>query len=131
VKNTTSALTGAVGGSNATDFGALTGTYTITNGILKNNDLKLTSPEMPMTGAGTVDLPKQEVNYRVTPNVAGLLAVPVDITGPWDNLSYRPDLAGIAKGLAQDPGKALDALKGGGSGAGGAAGNLLKGLLGK
>lgn len=131
VKNVTSALTSAVGGSNATDFGALTGTYTISNGILKNNDLKLTSSEVPMTGAGTVDLPRREVNYRVTPNVAGVLAVPVDITGPWDNLSYRPDLAGIAKGLAQDPGKALDALKGGGSGAGGAAGNLLKGLLGK
>ncbi|HEX3973284.1 MAG TPA: AsmA family protein [Stellaceae bacterium] len=126
-KNVTSALTGAIGGSNATDFGALTGTYTITNGILKNNDLKLTSSEVPMTGSGTVDLPQRQVNYRLTPNVAGLLAVPVDITGPWDNLSYRPDIAGIAKGLAKDPGKALDVLKGGGSG----AGSLLKGLLGK
>ncbi|HXR85941.1 MAG TPA: AsmA family protein [Stellaceae bacterium] len=131
VKNTTSALTSAVGGNNKTDFGSLTGTYTIANGILKNNDLKLTSPEVPMSGAGTVDLPQRTVNYRVTPNVAGLLAVPVDITGPWDNLSYRPDLAGIAKGLAQDPGKALDALKGGGGSAGSAAGGLLKGLLGK
>jgi len=131
VKNTASALTGAIGGNNATDFGSLTGTYTIANGILKNNDLKLNSPEVPMTGAGTVDLPQRTVNYRVTPNVAGVLAVPVDIIGPWDNLSYRPDLAGIAKGLAQDPGKALDALKHGGSGAGSGAGNLLKGLLGK
>jgi AsmA protein len=131
VKNTTSALTSAIGGSNKTDFGSLSGTYTITNGILRNNDLKLTSPEVPMSGAGTVDLPQRTVNYRVTPNVAGLLAVPLDITGPWDNLSYRPDLAGIAKGLAQDPGKALDALGKGGSGAGSAAGGLLKGLLGK
>ncbi len=131
VKNTAQALTSAIGGNNATDFGALTGTYTITNGILKNNDLKLTSSEVPMTGAGTVDLPQRTVNYRVTPNVAGVLAVPVDVTGPWDNLSYRPDLAGIAKGLAEDPGKALDLLKGGGSGAGSGAGNLLKGLLGK
>jgi AsmA protein len=129
VKNTASALTSAVGGNNKTDFGALTGTYTITNGILKNNDLKLTSPEVPMSGAGTVDLPQRTVDYRVTPNVAGVLAVPVDITGPWDNLSYRPDLAGIAKGLAQDPGKALDALKNGGGGS--SAGGLLKGLLGK
>jgi AsmA protein len=128
VKNVTQALTSAIGGNNATDFGALTGTYTIANGILKNNDLKLTSPEVPMTGAGTVDLPQRQVNYRLTPNVAGLLAVPVDVTGPWDNLSYRPDLAGIAKGLAQDPGKALDLLKNGGSGG---AGGLLKGLLGK
>jgi AsmA protein len=71
------------------------------------------------------------VNYRLTPNVAGLLAVPVDITGPWDNLSYRPDLAGIAKGLAKDPGKALDVLKNGGGSAGSSAGSLLKGLLGK
>jgi AsmA protein len=131
VKNTASALTGAVGGSNATDFGALTGTYTIANGILKNSDLKLTSPEVPMSGAGTVDLPARTVNYRLTPNVAGVLAVPVDITGPWDNLSYRPDLAGIAKGLAQDPGKALDVLKNGGGSAGSSAGSLLKGLLGK
>jgi AsmA protein len=131
VKNTASALTGAIGGSNATDFGALTGTYTISNGILKNNDLKLTSPEVPMTGAGTVDLPQRQVNYRLTPNVAGVLAVPVDVSGPWDNLSYRPDLAGIAKGLAEDPGKALDLLKQGGSGGGSGAGNLLKGLLGK
>ncbi len=131
MKNATSALTSAIGGSNATDFGSLTGTYTITNGILKNNDLKLSSPEVPMTGSGTVDLPSRQVNYRVTPSVAGLLAVPVDITGPWDHLSYRPDLAGIAKGLAQDPGKALDVLKGGGSGAGSNAKQLLKGLFGK
>ena len=66
-----------------------------------------------MTGAGTVDLPQRTVNYRVTPNVAGVLAVPVDVTGPWDNLSYRPDLAGIAKGLAEDPGKALTRRQGG------------------
>jgi AsmA protein len=131
VKNTAQALTSAIGGNNATDFGALTGTYTIANGILKNNDLKLSSPEVPMTGAGTVDLPQRTVNYRLTPNVAGVLAVPVDVVGPWDNLSYRPDLAGIAKGLAQDPGKALDLLKNGGSGAGSGASGLLKGLLGK
>ncbi len=129
-KNAASALTSAIGGSNATDFGALTGTYTITNGILKNNDLKLASSEVPMTGAGTVDLPQRQVNYRVTPSVAGLVAVPVDITGPWDNLSYRPDLAGIAKGLAEDPSKALDILKKGEKGGSG-AGGLLKGLLGK
>jgi AsmA protein len=131
MKNTASALTGGQGGANDTDFGALTGTYTITNGILKNNDLKLTSPEIPMTGAGTVDLPLRQVNYRLTPNVAGAVAVPVDVTGPWDDLSYRPDLAGLAKSLAQDPGKALDALKGGGQNAGSGAGGLLKGLLGK
>lgn len=131
MKNTASALTGAQGGSNETDFGALTGTYTITNGILKNNDLKLTSPEIPMTGAGTVDLPLQQLNYKLTPSVAGVIAVPVDVTGPWSDLSYHPDLAGIAKSLAQDPGKLLNGLKSGGASAGSGAGNLLNNLFGK
>src|SRR5579862_3995811 len=44
MKNVASSVTGGQGGGNDTDFGALTGTYVITNGILKNDDLKLTSP---------------------------------------------------------------------------------------
>lgn len=127
MKNLASTVTGGQGSANETDFGSLTGTYTITNGILHNDDLKLTSPEVPMTGAGTVDLPLRHVDYKLTPSVAGLLAVPVSITGPWDDLSYRPDLAGMAKDVAKDPGRALDTLKGGASG----AKDLLKGLLGK
>jgi AsmA protein len=127
MKNVASAATGGQGGANQTDFGSLTGTYTITNGILRNSDLRLTSPEIPMTGAGTVDLPQRRVDYKLTPSVAGIVAVPVTVTGPWDDLSYRPDLTGVVKGLAQDPGKALDVLKGQGS----SGKDLLKGLLGK
>jgi len=127
MKNVASAVTGGQGGGNETTFGSLTGTYVITNGILRNDDLKLTSPEIPMTGAGTVNLPLRQVDYRLTPSVAGLVAVPVQVTGPWDDLSYRPDVSGIAKGLAKEPGKALDVIQGGGSG----TKNLLKGLLGR
>ncbi len=127
MKNVASSAMGGQGGGNDTSFGSLTGTFVITNGILHNNDLKLTSPEVPMTGAGTVDLPQRQVDYKLTPSVAGIVAVPVDITGPWDNLSYRPDVSGIAKDIAKDPGKALNAIQGGGSG----AKNMLKGLLGK
>jgi AsmA protein len=127
MKNMADTVTGGQGGGNETKFGSLTGTYTIANGIVHNDDLKLTSPELPMTGAGTIDLPRRQVDYKLTPSVAGILAVPVNITGPWDDLSYRPDLAGMAKDLAQDPGKALGALKGQGSN----AKDLLKGLLGK
>jgi AsmA protein len=127
MKKLASTVTGAQGGANETNFGSLTGTYTITNGILHNNDLKLASPELPMTGAGTVNLPLRQVNYKLTPNIAGVVAVPVDITGSWDNLSYRPDVSGLAKGLMNDPGKTLDLLKQQRSG----AKNLLKGLFGK
>jgi AsmA protein len=119
-------LGGGKGAGNQTDFGALTGTYTITNGILHNNDLRLTSSEVPMIGAGTVDLPLRQVDYKLTPSLGGIVAVPVDITGSWDNLSYRPDLAGMAESLFQNPDKAIDALK-----QGGGAKGLLKGLLGR
>lgn len=127
MKNLASTVTGSQSGANETDFGSLTGTYTITNGILHNNDLKLVSPELPMTGAGSVDLPLRQVNYKLTPSIAGVVAVPVDITGAWDNLSYRPDVSGLAKGLMNEPGKTLDLLKQQRSG----AKNLLKGLFGK
>ncbi|MDE2514046.1 MAG: AsmA family protein [Alphaproteobacteria bacterium] len=112
MKNAAKALSmGLVGSGNDTDFSTLSGTYTITNGVLKNNDLQLVSSELPMTGAGTIDLPQRQVNYRLTPKVAGALAVPVLITGPWDHLSYRPDVGAMlqqsGQQLLQQPGKTL------------------------
>ena len=98
--NAAKSLAGGTGGDNVTDFAALTGTFTITNGILKNSDLQLKSGVVPMTGAGTVDLPHRTVDYRVSPSLAGVLNVPIIVSGPWDNLSYRPDLAG-ARGHGQ------------------------------
>ncbi len=88
-----------------TDFSALTGTYTITNGILNNKDLEMVSPLLRVTGAGTVDMPKRTVDYRITPKVVAStqgeggafakkgLTVPVVVSGRWDDLHYQPDLA--------------------------------------
>ena len=130
VKNIGSAF--QAGAADETDFGSLTGTYTIQNGILRNNDLQLKSGEVPMSGAGTVDLPQRTVDYKLTPRLAGAVAVPVIVKGPWDDLSYQPDLAGIV-------GNPAELLKGGAQGIGntlqqgGPAGaqKLLKGLFGK
>jgi AsmA protein len=129
VKNVAASFQGAQSGADQTDFQNLTGTYTITNGILRNSDLQLKSAEIPMTGAGTVDLPHRSVDYKITPKIAGAVAVPVLIKGPWDNLSYQPDLAG----MVGDPSKLLkngekglgDALKGQPK-----VNDVLKGLLG-
>jgi AsmA protein len=129
VKNVAASFQGAQSGADQTDFQTMTGTYTITNGILRNNDLQLKSAEIPMTGAGTVDLPHRTVDYKITPKIAGAIAVPVIIKGPWDNLSYQPDLAGIVG----DPSKLL---QGGTKGVEDALKNkpkvddVLKGLLG-
>jgi AsmA protein len=136
LKNVESAFGGGSGGGQ-TEFSQMSGTYTITNGILKNTDLDLQSPILHVTGAGTVDLPKRTVDYRITPlnaavggvNLAGLAIV---ASGPWDNLSYRPDLS---SGAIQGAGKALQGLIPGtggsssGSKPGAIPGNLLNGLF--
>ncbi|MCP1337661.1 AsmA family protein [Futiania mangrovi] len=113
-----------------TDFAALTATYTIAKGIVTNNDLALVGPLLRVTGAGTVDLPARTVDYRIEPKaVASLqgqggqgdlkgIVVPVVVSGPWSNLSYRPDLTGAITGALRDPQalqQGLEGLKGGGT----------------
>jgi AsmA protein len=113
--------------SQQTDFSELAGTFTIAQGILSNNDLALKSPLLRLEGAGKVDLPRRSVDYRVTPkavaslegqggkaNVAGIM-VPVIVKGPWDNLSYQPDLGAAITQQMGDPGKLLERLPGQGS----------------
>ena len=106
-----------------TDFAELSGTFKIVNGILLNDDLKLLSPLLRIGGKGTVDMPKRSVNYRIEPKVVAStkgqgssadtsgIKVPVVVSGPWDNLSYKPDLAGVIDGIVKDPKKALEWIK--------------------
>ena len=102
-----------------TDFAELGGSFTIRNGTLTNNDLLLQAPGLRVNGAGTVDLPNKHVDYRIDPkaaatlegqegatDVAGVL-VPVAVTGPFDDLSFKPDLSGVVEQAIKDP-KALE-----------------------
>lgn len=121
VRNVTSAFT-ADRTAQKTDFAELSGSYTIAGGILTNQDLTLQAPLLRVGGGGTVDLPKRSMKYRIEPKVAATLqgqggaqnaagiTIPVLIEGPWDKLSYRPDLAGAAKGAA---GQAVQGILGG------------------
>ena len=110
-----------------TDFAELSGTFTITDGIVKNDDLKMQSPLLRVTGKGSTSMPARTVNYRVEPkavaslegqggssNLSGVM-VPVIVKGPWDNLSYAPDLSGAitegVKDLANQPGKVVEDVK--------------------
>lgn len=129
VRNVSTAFLDAQAGrAEQTDFTELSGTYVIEKGILKNNDLAMQAPLLRLAGAGTVDLPQRSMNYRVEPKVAATaqgqggradaagIAIPVVISGSWDNLSYKPDLAG----LLNNPQGAVDSLRGilGGQGGG-------------
>lgn len=46
-----------------TDFGVISGTAKIINGVVQNNDLKAQSPLLRVTGKGKVDLPQNQIDY--------------------------------------------------------------------
>ncbi len=89
-----------------TDFSELTGTATITDGVVRNNDLQGKSPFMRVAGAGQADLGARDLDYLLKVVLvktgagqggAGLeelngITVPVRISGPFAQLSYRVDL---------------------------------------
>lgn len=91
---------------NQTDFSELTGTATVTDGVVRNDDLQGKSPYMRVTGAGQADLGAQNLDYLLKVVLvrtgtgqggAGLaeasgITVPVRISGPFAQLSYRVDL---------------------------------------
>lgn len=128
VRNVTSTFTGAQNSQQKTDFSEMGGTFTVKNGIVTNNDMAMQSPLLRVTGKGTVDLPKQRVDYRVEPKMVaslqgqggksdlGGITVPVLVQGPWDNLSYRPDLSAMVPNIGKNiPGKLQNLIPGQGS----------------
>lgn len=89
---------GLAGDGSETKFDRFDASYVINDGVLVSKDLELVSSDLPVIGRGTVDLPQRNVTYRLTPKIIGL-AVPVDISGHWDDLSFQPDYMGPVKSL--------------------------------
>ena len=56
-------------GPNQTDFSELSGTASVTNGIMRNRDLLAKSPLLRVQGEGDIDLPKETLDYLVTAKV--------------------------------------------------------------
>ncbi len=103
-----------------TDFAELSGTFQIDKGVVSNKDLSLIAPLIRMTGAGTIPLPPRTIDYVVEPklvasvegqggksDLAGV-SVPIKVTGPWHDVSYQPDLAGVLKDQLKDPSALLE-----------------------
>jgi len=121
--------------SNQTDFAEMKGTATVTNGLVRNDDLLLQSPLLRITGTGQVSLPKETIDYLLTTKIVGSLegqggkglgelkgvAVPVRIGGTFSKPTYVPDLAAALGDAAQEKAKKKIEKK---------AKNLLKDKLG-
>ena len=115
VRNVATAFQGGAEEVRETDFAELSGSFRVNTGILTNDDLWLQAPVLRVAGSGQLNLPERTVNYRIEPeaaptlegqggerHVAGLL-VPVLVRGPWDNLTFAPDLESVARRALEDP----------------------------
>ena len=99
-----------------TDFAELHLPFTITDGLFKTDASKLNSPLMRVLAAGSADLAKETLDFRVEPKFvatiqgqgdtaqrAGLM-VPVIVSGNFTSPKFRPDLKGM---LGQQLGQPL------------------------
>jgi AsmA protein len=98
--------------SKDTKFSLMAASGKINNGVVTSNDLRLEAPIFLAKGEGTVDLPKQHINYTLSLADSGKkdkkYFVPLQIKGPFDDLGFKLKLDNVAKLHAQE---ALDAEK--------------------
>ena len=97
-----------------TAFNAVSARFHITDGVLRNDDLVFDGPRVSATGAGTVNIGAQTLNYSLLPTAAlpgaGGVKVPLRITGSWFNPRVKLDLEGI---VGDKVGEKLDTLQSG------------------
>ncbi|MCC5961002.1 MAG: AsmA family protein [Rhodobacteraceae bacterium] len=91
-----------MGEDNRTVYDSITGTFTVSDGVLRNDDLRLAAQRFSVTGRGSVSLGARTLDYRVTPAALRSegderLRVPLMITGPWDAPRFRLDLEALAR----------------------------------
>ena len=103
-----------------TDFSELTASLKIANGIAHNEDLAMKSPFLRLAGAGDIDIGGGQMNYVAKASVVatsagqggqGLdqlkgLTVPVRVSGPFENLSYKIEFGSLVSGMATEAAKA-------------------------
>lgn len=85
--------------SNArTAFNTLAGTFQITNGVARTQDLRLDSPTGIATGSGVINIVDRNMNLVVKPQIAkGGIEVPVRIAGSFDDLKVVPEVGDVLR----------------------------------
>ena len=95
-------------GSDETTFAEFSGKFAVSQGIVSNNDLKITTPLLHITGAGTINLPNYTMDYSIKPSLVAAadakdeaaITLPLKVEGNIDNPAIRPDIReAIQEGL--------------------------------
>lgn len=111
-----------------TDFSEMRGSFTIVDGVLKNDDLMMKAPLFRVGGKGSVNLPAYTINYLLTPQIVETiqgqggkekegLGVPILVSGDLSSPTYAPDAKGLINDVLKNPDKVKDTV------------NQLKGLF--
>jgi AsmA protein len=83
--------------SDETKFTQLGATAQIRNGVARNEDLAIEVPNLGrISGKGNADLPRQQLDYRVTVGKIAVIAA-----GPFSALKFKPDVGAAAKQAAE------------------------------
>lgn len=102
-----------------TDFTELKATFAIINGVAHNDDLSLKSPLLRLSGAGDIDIASDSINYLAKATLVATLKgqggkdnlngimVPVRFKGPFSDLKYTLDFAGLAGEIAKQKAEAV------------------------
>ncbi len=104
-------------GEQKTDFAELSGSFTITNGVLDNRDLKMLAPVLRLTGKGLVPMPPRTIDYEVEVKLVSSLQgqggqdalaglpIPITVKGSWDDPSIAADWKSVFALAATIPGR--------------------------
>lgn len=98
-----------------TDFGELTGSFRIVNGVAHNEDLLIKSPLVRVAGSGDIYLAEDRLDYLVRATIVNTLqgqggpelqsmkglTVPVRLSGPFKSIGWRVEFADMASELAK------------------------------
>jgi AsmA protein len=89
--------------ANRTKFSRLTASAIVENGVARSDDLKLEAPDLQATGAGTIDLARETIDFvvRARSDQAGNVAVPIAIEGPFSGPTYHVQTGALLRDAAE------------------------------
>ncbi|MFP4128819.1 MAG: AsmA family protein [Desulfonatronovibrio sp.] len=103
-----------------TSFTSMEASFDINNGIAVSRDLSMKSPVLGLRGEMTADLPESHLDSKSQISIDGALreelasrysladvTVPLKVSGPFNDLSFRLDAETIIKSFVQEKGESV------------------------
>lgn len=97
-----------VGPDRRTGFDTVTASFTVRDGVLRNDDLRLGAPTLAGEGAGRVDIGAQTLDFGLTAalregtSALQRLRLPVTLRGPWADPVVSVDVAALIRDQVEE-----------------------------